>query len=150
MLIIKLIISHKLVNDKEKLAKSSHNCGIFCNFCENLERCAIIEQHDKRYRGGLIMKTPKMRYRCLNTLIAKVMPTHEKVHVYKGAVLWLRRRVQGGYLMRIHMSTSMYRDIIVSDDDHKRRLRMLENVIDNGALLEEFEDNLASGTFRQG
>lgn len=95
------------------------------------------------------MNTQKKRYRCATTLIVKVMPTHEKVHIYKGAILWLRRRVQGGYLMRIHMSTSMYRDIIVGDDDHQRRLHLLEDDINDRTLLEEFEGNLASGTFGQ-
>ena len=88
------------------------------------------------------------RYVCRTDLIVKVMPSQEKVNLYQGAILWLKKRVQGGYLMRIHMSTTTHRDLIVSEFDLNNKLRKLESETVNAEeIIREFNMNLASGSF---
>lgn len=88
------------------------------------------------------------RYMCKTDLIVKVMPSQEKVNLYQGAILWLKKRVQGGYLMRIHMSTTTHRDLIVSEYDLQHKLTKLQSdSINAEEIIKEFNMNLSSGSF---
>lgn len=94
------------------------------------------------------MSNSVKRYVCKSNLIVKVMPSQEKVNLYQGAVLWLKKRVQGGYLMRIHMSTTTHRDLIVSDYDLQNKLTQLESSgINAEEIQREFTMNLSNGSF---
>lgn len=88
------------------------------------------------------------RYVCKTDLIVKVMPSQEKVNLYQGAVLWLKKRVQGGYLMRIHMSTTTHRDLIVSDYDLNNKLsKLAAESVNADEIFREFHINLSNGSF---
>lgn len=88
------------------------------------------------------------RYVCKTDLIVKVMPSHERVNLYQGAVVWLKKRVQGGFLMRIHMSKTTHRDLIVSEYDLNYKMRKLEDEALNAEEIHrEFNINVSNGSF---
>lgn len=94
------------------------------------------------------MKNTINRYVLNSDIIVKVLPTHDKVNLYKGAVLWMRKRVQGGYMLRIHMSETTHRDVIVTDFDLSNKMTLLNShKICAEDILREFHSNVLSGSF---